>query len=57
MGKMKTSNISGNSFSIFFHNVSWKNNRLFNINYWDDLDIIDQGHSHGNVLQFSVYFG
>ena len=27
----------------------WENNGLLNKNYWDDLDIIDQGHSKGNI--------
>ena len=28
----------------------WENNGLPNKKYWDDLDIIDQGHGKGNVL-------
>ena len=43
--------------SLFFRHV-WKNNGLLlNNNYWDDLDIIDQGYSKGNVSQFCLYLG
>ena len=41
------------SFTVFF----WENNGLLNKNYWDHLDIIDQGHSKGNVSQFFSYLG
>ena len=34
-----------------------KNNGLLNITYWNDLDIIDQGQSKGNVSQFCIYLG
>ena len=40
------------SFTIY-----WENNRLLNKNYWDDLDIIDQGHSKGSISQFCLYLG
>ena len=40
----------------FFHNVC-ENNGLLNKNYWDDLAIIDQGHSKGSILQFCLYIG
>ena len=34
-----------------------ENNELLNKNYWDDLEIVDQGHSKDNVLQFCLYLG
>ena len=52
--KVEKSNISGTSPPMFF-NLSpcvSLNNGLLNENYWDDLDIINQGHSKGNVSQF-----
>ena len=55
----KPSNISGTIQPIFFilSPYVWKNNWLLNKNYWDDLDIIDQGHSKCNVWQFCLYLG
>ena len=46
MEEVKTSNISGTMLPIFFilSPYLWENNGLVNKNYWDDLDIIDQGH-------------
>ena len=32
-----------------------ENNWLLNKNYLDDLDIIDQGHSKGDISQFCLY--
>ena len=32
-------------------------NWLLNKNYWDDLDIIDRGHSKDDVSQFCLYLG
>ena len=60
MGCMKnviTSNISGTMTPIFFilSPYVWENNGLLNKNYWDDLDIIDQGHSKGKISQFFLY--
>ena len=43
--------------NIFFNLLPcvWENNELLNKNCWDDIDIIDQGHSKGNVSQFCIY--
>ena len=59
MEKVKTSNIFGTMLPIFFIRSShvWENNGLLNKNYWDALDIIDQGHSAGNISQFCLYLG
>ena len=35
----------------------WERNGLLNQNYWDDFDIIDQGHSKDNFSQFFLYLG
>ena len=57
--KVKTSNISGTMPKIFIilSPYAWKNNVLENKNYYDDLDIIDQGHSKGYISQFWLYIG
>ena len=57
--KVKTSNISGTIQPIFLilSPWVWKNNGLLNNNHCDNLDIIDQGHSKGNVSQFCLYLG
>ena len=57
--KVKISNISGNMQQIFFIFLPcvWKDNGLLNKIYWYDLDIIDQGHIKGNILQFCLYIG
>ena len=41
----------------FLHSLPcvWENNGLLDKIYWDDLDIIDQCHSKGNVSQFCLY--
>ena len=36
---------------FIFSPCVWENNGLLNKSYWDELDIIDQGHSKGNVWQ------
>ena len=56
MEKVKTSNISGTMPLIKFilSPYVWKN-WLLNKNYWDDLGIIDQGHSKSDVSQFCLY--
>ena len=33
-----------------------ENNGLLVENYWDDLDIIDQGHSKANVSQLYIAY-
>ena len=55
---VKTLNISGTMPQIFFilSPCVWEN-EILNKNYWDDLDIIDQGHSKGNVSHFCLYLG
>ena len=55
--KMKTSNISATMPLIFFilSPCVWENNRLLNKIYWDNLYIIEQGHSNGNISQFCIY--
>ena len=35
----------------------WENNGLLNKNYWDDLEVIDQGHGYGNISEFYLYLG
>ena len=56
---MKTSNNSGAMSPIFFilSPCVWENNGLLNKRYWDDLDIIDEGHSWDNVSQFYLNLG
>ena len=56
-GKSETSNISGTVPPIFFilSPCVLENNGLLNKNYWNELDIIDQGK--GNVSQFCLYLG
>ena len=58
MEKVKTSNISGIMPPIFLilSPYVWKNNGLLNNNYWDGLNIINQGHSKGNISQLCIYF-
>ena len=56
MGRMKKVNklnITGTIQPIFsiLSPWIWENNWLLNENYWDALDIINQGHSKGNDLQ------
>ena len=53
MEKVKTSNISGIMLQIFLilSPYVWEDNELLTKSYWDDLDIIDQGHSNGKVVQ------
>ena len=48
-GKGKTLNICGTMPPILF--IPWENNWLLNKNSLDDLEITDQGHSKGKVLQ------
>ena len=53
---VKTSNISGKMQPILFIRSPrvWKNNVILKNDYWDDLNIIDQGHNKGNVSQFCL---
>ena len=58
---MKTVNISGTMLPVFF-NLSpwvWDNNGLLNKYYWDDFDVVDQGHSDEglNVSQLLLCLG
>ena len=43
--------------SSIFHHVFDQNHGLLGQNYWNDLFIIDQGHSEGDVTQFCLYLG
>ena len=55
MEKVKTSDISRTMPWIIFILLPyvWKNNWILNENYWDDLDVKDQG----NDSHFCLYLG
>ena len=61
MGCMEkwTQNIFGTMPTTFFtlSPYVWEKNELLNTNYWDDLDVIYQGRSNGNISQFCLYLG
>ena len=43
---------------LFIHSpYVWENYGILNRNYWNDLDIIHQGYSKGNISQFCLYIG
>ena len=54
---VKTSNIAGIMQPIFFifSPCFCENNWLLDKNFWDNLVIIDERHSKGNVSQFCIY--
>ena len=55
--KVKISKISGSMPPIFFILLPcfWEHNRLLNKNYWNDFDIIDQGHGNGKFSKFCLH--
>ena len=59
MEQVKKSNISCTLPPSFFilSPCACENNWLLNKNVCDDLDVIDRGHSNGNVSQFCLYLG
>ena len=58
-GESETSNISGTTPPIIFILSPYvcDNDGLLNTNYYDDLDIIDEGHSKGNISKFCLFLG
>ena len=46
-----------NRSTSFLQQLLGKINGLLNKKYWDDFDIIDQGHSKADVSQFGLYLG